>query len=301
MEKSFRSSSIIQSYVKHEISHKYEFLGPDLQQHLVMITSQFFEGSISYDDALSVFLSMTNDASLLEKVNQLIHIEDKPQAPEFQEQPKYGQQKLKRKSYPWSDGEDLRLLAAVIRFGARDWKLIADFVGGNRNSSQCNQRWCRALDPAINHNQWSPEEDLKLIHAVEALGKTSWSQVAKIIVGRTDLQCRYRHIQIEKSGKGSGFESATEDYSENSPKNPRRPSFDLEDSEETSEYSCLENMPYYLGPSMQPRTADSGRGFLHRLPPVLFERCTLKPHSFNPDEDLDLHEAFHFDSPCTLR
>jgi hypothetical protein len=96
------------------------------------------------------------------------------------------------------DAEDIRLLVAVARFGARDWRRISEFVGGGRTSSQCNQRWGRVLDPSIVHEHWTPAEDSNLLKLVEIMGNSSWCQIAKLMIGRTDLQCRHRYQQLGK-------------------------------------------------------------------------------------------------------
>jgi hypothetical protein len=89
------------------------------------------------------------------------------------------------------------------------WSLITNYVGNGRTATQCNQRWCRVIDPAINHKQWSPEEDARLLAGVKTFGETRWSQIAKTMVGRTDLQCRYRYIQITRGTKWSNEEEKT--------------------------------------------------------------------------------------------
>lgn len=62
-------------------------------------------------------------------------------------------------------------------------------------------------DPTIADNKlgrWKPEEDTKLIAAVaalEKLGKKEWTEVAKLVPGRTNNQCRIRWImQLDPSG-----------------------------------------------------------------------------------------------------
>jgi hypothetical protein len=50
------------------------------------------------------------------------------------------------------------------------------------------------LDPATTaykKGKWTQEEDVKLIQAVEKLGKNSVA-VAELVLGRTNIQCRFR-------------------------------------------------------------------------------------------------------------
>lgn len=54
---------------------------------------------------------------------------------------------------------------------------------------QCQQRFVRTLDPTIQHGLWTEDEDAKLRSAVAVYGN-SWTEVAEVIQGRTNEQCR---------------------------------------------------------------------------------------------------------------
>ncbi|XP_020593302.1 myb-like protein L, partial [Phalaenopsis equestris] len=90
----------------------------------------------------------------------------------------------------WSIDEDKRLKIAVILFGAKNWKKIAQFIPG-RTQSQSRERWLNCLDPSLNLERWTEEEDAKFFAAIAEHGH-SWSKVAACIPGRTDNQCRRR-------------------------------------------------------------------------------------------------------------
>jgi len=56
---------------------------------------------------------------------------------------------------------------------------------------------------------WTSEEDEFLRAAVDRLGAASWSEIAKVVVGRTGKQCRERwHNQISPSVRKSGWTEA---------------------------------------------------------------------------------------------
>lgn len=105
----------------------------------------------------------------------------------------------RKKAAIWTEEEDMRLLTAVSRFGNHDWRMISAFVGSGRTSSQCNQRWTRALNPSISHHPWTPQEDQKLFDLVTQMGECGWRKIASYLNGRTDLQCRHRYLQMKRS------------------------------------------------------------------------------------------------------
>lgn len=114
----------------------------------------------------------------------------------------------RRRSHSWSVSEDNRLIYAIHHDGFGDWSRVAAFVGNGRTRSQCSQRWHRTLDPRINKNNWSAEDDQKLIEAVQKYGVNTWTKVAKFIGARTDVQCRYRYLLISKHGKSYKLSSS---------------------------------------------------------------------------------------------
>ncbi|XP_014752712.1 uncharacterized protein LOC100828457 isoform X3 [Brachypodium distachyon] len=91
----------------------------------------------------------------------------------------------------WSEDEDKRLMVSVKLFGSGSWIKIAQFVPG-RTQSQCSERWRNVLDPDIDHGEWRPEEDSKLLASVHQVG-ACWSKIAgDMIPRRTDNMCLRR-------------------------------------------------------------------------------------------------------------
>ncbi|KAI4330009.1 hypothetical protein MLD38_028323 [Melastoma candidum] len=90
----------------------------------------------------------------------------------------------------WDVNEDQRLKVAVMLFGPTNWRKISDFVPG-RTHVQCRERWVNSLDPSLNWNAWTVEEDAKLEAAIVEHGYC-WSKIAACIPPRTDNQCRRR-------------------------------------------------------------------------------------------------------------
>jgi hypothetical protein len=92
----------------------------------------------------------------------------------------------------WNGEEDTQLTEAVKKY-AKNWVSVAAMVLG-RTDKQCRNRWTQVIDPVAagkTKGIWKPEEDTKLIGAMEEHGK-NWVAVAVMVPGRTNQQCRQR-------------------------------------------------------------------------------------------------------------
>jgi hypothetical protein len=276
---------VLDQYVDQELSRLLDQAPESVLPPLSDCVKRLFRGQITLDDAFRAFQPFPVAIPLLLQVQQMLEMSDSP-LPGLGEPAAPG--KPRRKSYPWTLAEDLRLLVAVARFGAKDWRWISSFLGAGRSSSQCNQRWCRALDPAISHRPWEEGEDQKLLRAVEVLGKASWCQIAKIMSGRTDLQCRYRYLQLakvsetEKTAEPPAAPPNLDDISKK-----RRNSISIASFTNSVEIEKIVarppstiQLPHFLESSFRPRE-DQNPQYLHRLPPLLFPRCYRKPTATN--------------------
>jgi hypothetical protein len=112
----------------------------------------------------------------------------------------------------WEPIEDSRLRAAVQGMGPPEagrggsggkgkgsyWAAVSRAVGG-RTQAQCRERWCNVLDPSLERSPFSPEEDARLLAAVELYGER-WSVVQRHaeLVNRTDAMVAKRYHQITK-------------------------------------------------------------------------------------------------------
>ena len=108
---------------------------------------------------------------------------------------------LRKKTRPWAAHEDIRLLAGIHRFGLENWVSVAKFVGNGRSRAQCAQRWVRGLDPRISKDQWSPEDEEKLLNLIKHNGSKGWTTIAAGMGNRSDVQCRYHFLQMRRDGK----------------------------------------------------------------------------------------------------
>ncbi|KAI0269204.1 hypothetical protein BC834DRAFT_1016795, partial [Gloeopeniophorella convolvens] len=96
-----------------------------------------------------------------------------------------------RKVHVWDAESDRRLIEAVKIYGTESWSLVARAVSEDAQMGSCQNRWYRTLDPSIRRGNWSPEEDAQLRLAVELYGH-AWMEVASVIPGRNNEQCRDR-------------------------------------------------------------------------------------------------------------
>jgi hypothetical protein len=239
----WNNPSVIDVFIDQEIDRLCESEPSDARSQISCVSKLVLHGQLSIDGARQRLYGHPSALAILRQIQQITLVSDAP-LPALG-----GSARSRRKSYPWTGAEDLRLLVAVARFGARDWRTIALFVGAGRSRSQCNQRWCRAIDPSISRRSWSDRDDERLLKAVAQLGTSSWCRIAKSVGGRTDLQCRYRYIQLTKAKQTVATPLIGMPPVESSPM-----------------------LPYYLESSLTPRKDPSH--CLHRLPPLL---CPRKP------------------------
>jgi hypothetical protein len=98
----------------------------------------------------------------------------------------------------WSPHEDEQLMAALKLYGTQNWQAVAQMLDG-RTGQQCLHRYEKAINPQIKRGRWSQDEDKKLKEAIEPFlneSRINWSVVKQSVLGRTDVQCRERWVNV---------------------------------------------------------------------------------------------------------
>jgi hypothetical protein len=105
----------------------------------------------------------------------------------------------------WTREEDETIVRFVQENGVKDWIRLATLLPG-RLGKQCRERWRNHLDPDMNRDPWTEEEDQLLIHWHTQVG-SKWVKIAEFLPGRTDNAIKNRwnstlskRIQYEQAG-----------------------------------------------------------------------------------------------------
>jgi nuclear transport factor 2 (NTF2) superfamily protein len=96
----------------------------------------------------------------------------------------------------WSEEEDNLLLRLMRQYnGDKCWTKIAESIPG-RTAKQCRERFYLNLDPTINREPWTRQEDELLVDLHRRLGN-KWAEIKRNLPGRTEngVKSRFKSIQ----------------------------------------------------------------------------------------------------------
>ena len=99
----------------------------------------------------------------------------------------------RKPSAHWIPKEDDALYDMVKNMGMKKWSEIANELNKKglnaacktRTGKQCRSRWLNHLDPNINKNPWTAQEEQTLLKLQGDLGNR-WSEISRRMSGRTD-------------------------------------------------------------------------------------------------------------------
>ena len=94
----------------------------------------------------------------------------------------------------FTENEDCALKFLVSKLGEDNWNEIAFYMNG-RTVRQCRERWKNYLNPLVNKDEWTEEEDRLLIEKYEEYG-SKWKSISVFFQNRTDIMLKNRFLVI---------------------------------------------------------------------------------------------------------
>lgn len=89
----------------------------------------------------------------------------------------------------WSSDEDETIKKLIKKYG-KNWKLLSEMLG-SKNGKQIRERFINKLDPRIKKEDWSEEEDHKILELYSKIG-SKWSEISKYLPGRPENKIKNR-------------------------------------------------------------------------------------------------------------
>lgn len=189
---------LLESYIRKELLSFCPSINEEDIFQCVKISKDFFKGLTNINEAKESIIAQCGNAKIIDKLEYILSIDISPK--ELSATVYHINKKAKNTL--WTDIEDTKLVASVLRYGIEDWNIISSLVSG-KTPSQCYQRWSKSLDPRISRSAWNQEEDEKLINCVKIFGEKSWQKISSIMGNRSDSQCRFRYKQITNQSENT--------------------------------------------------------------------------------------------------
>ena len=90
----------------------------------------------------------------------------------------------------WDKKEDETIIELVHKYGTTNWAIIANemankYKSNQRNGKQCRERWYNILNPIVNKDDWTEEEESILFKKHLEYGN-KWTDISKYLPGRSE-------------------------------------------------------------------------------------------------------------------
>ena len=99
----------------------------------------------------------------------------------------------------FTEQDDEKLKQVIQEIGTKSWIEVANRMG-DRNPRQCKERWENYLNPSINNNPFTKEEDELLIRKQKELG-SKWVTISHFFERRTDAAVKNRWQMLDRKEK----------------------------------------------------------------------------------------------------
>ncbi|KAE9615525.1 putative transcription factor MYB-HB-like family [Lupinus albus] len=117
------------------------------------------------------------------------------------------EKKERRHIVTWTKEEDDILRKQIGTYGTVNWAIIASKFK-DKTTRQCRRRWYTYLNSDFKKGGWSHEEDKLLCEAQKIFGNR-WTEIAKVVSGRTDNAVKNRFSTLCK--KKAKYEALTKE------------------------------------------------------------------------------------------
>lgn len=104
----------------------------------------------------------------------------------------------------WTEQEDSLLAQIIQEKGAKKWSVLAKELNITLHNDQpvrkgkhCRERWKNHLNPDLLKGLWTSEEDEFIQKKHQELG-SKWSEISKLMIGRTENQVKNRWNSLQK-------------------------------------------------------------------------------------------------------
>lgn len=144
-------------------------------------------------------------------------------------------ERKKGSKHMFTPKEDAQLLSLVAKYGTGQWKMIAAMLP-TRTTRQCRERYRHYLDPTLNNDPWTKEEEDLLFEKYAEVGP-KWAYISTFFPNRTDVNVKNHHATVTQRMKSKMNTKLQAENSLQSPKTPVSsdeeevsvPKYDVED------------------------------------------------------------------------